>query len=308
MSAEQLDNLPVLYEQLEDLEEDFEQVELELIRQSAKLNKDLYAKREKLVSQIPSFWPLVFEQAPMDIDEYIQPTDSAVLMTSLVGLSVERFELPNGDPRSIAIKFEFSENEYFENKTLEKKFWWRHAKDGWEGLVSEPVDIKWKKGKDLTSGLLPLVVKVWEDDKAGKPADEETQAKKDLKAQMEKTGLGGVSFFAWFGFRGRNISVEESNEARKAAEEKRKARKEGKEVDVMDEDENDEDDEDDEYELEIFPTGDDLAVSIAEDLWPSAIKYFTAAQEADISDADFESGDEMEEDEKEEVPSKKRKA
>jgi hypothetical protein len=212
----------------------------------------------------------------MDIDEYVQPTDSAVLMTALTGLSVERFELPGGDPRSISIKFEFSENEWFENKVLEKKFWWRNAKDGWAGLVSEPVEINWKKGQDLTGGLLSLVHKVWEDDKAGKPADEETQAKKDLKAQMEKTGLGGVSFFAWFGFRGRNISVEESEEARKANEEKRKARKEGKEVDVMDEDKDeDEDDEEDEYELEIFPTADDLAVAIAEDLWPGAIKYFS---------------------------------
>jgi hypothetical protein len=308
MSAQQLDDLPVSYEQLEDLEDDFEEAEMELLRQSAKLTKDLYAKREQVVSQIPSFWPLVFEQAPMDIDEYIQPSDSAVLVTSLVGLSVERFELPGGDPRSIAIRFEFSENEYFEDKVLEKKFWWRNAKDGWSGLVSEPVDIRWKKGKDLTGGMLPLVVKIWEDDKAGKAAVDDTPAKKELQGLMEELGINGVSFFAWFGFRGRAISAEESEEARKANEEKRKARKEGKEVDVMEEDKED-DDEDDEYEFEIFPTGDDLAVAIADDLWPHAIKYFTSAQEADMSDIDFESGDEMDEDEKEEdKPNKKRKA
>lgn len=237
-----------------------------------KMSRELYAKRAKVVSQIPSFWPLVLEQAPPDIDEYIQPTDSAVLLSSLVSLSVERFELPHGDPRSFAIRWEFGENEHFENKVLEKKFWWRHAKDGWEGLVSEPVAIQWKEGKDLTGGMLDLVVKVHAEDKAGQEG--ESESKKALVAQMDKTGLGGLSFFAWFGFRGRNISEEESKAAAKEAQEKRKARKEGKEVDVMDEDD-DEDDDDDEYETEIFPTADDLAVSIAEDLWPGAIKYFS---------------------------------
>ncbi|KKP02084.1 hypothetical protein THAR02_05810 [Trichoderma harzianum] len=305
MSAENIDN-PISYEILEDLEDDFEEVELELLRQQAKLTKDLYAKRAKVVSEIPNFWPLVFEQAPPDIDEYVQPTDSAVLLSSLVNLSVERFELPNGDPRSISIKFEFSENEYFENKVLEKKFWWRRNKDGWAGLVSEPVKINWKADKDLTSGMLDLVYQVWEDDKAGKGDD--TEAKKKLKSQMESTGLDGVSFFAWFGFRGLSISEEENQAALKEEQEKRKARKEGKEVEEEPEEE-DEDDDDDEYEMEIFPTADDLAVCIAEDLWPGAIKYFLAAQEQDaLSDINFESDEEMDDDEEDAQPSKKRKA
>lgn len=184
---------------------------------------------------------------------------------------MERFELPHGDPRSIAIKFEFSENEYFENKVLEKQFWWRRNKDGWAGLVSEPVKINWKAGKDLTSGMLDLVYQVWEDDKADK--GEDTEAKKKLKNQMESTGLDGVSFFAWFGFRGLKITEEENQAAIKEEQEKRQARKEGKEVDD-DMEEDDEDEDDDEYEMEIFPTADDLAVCIAEDLWPGAIKYF----------------------------------
>ncbi|KAJ6438635.1 NAP family protein [Purpureocillium lavendulum] len=306
-------DISVSYEQLEDLEEDFEDVELELLRQQAKLSKDLYAKREKIVAGIPNFWPLVFEQSPPEIDEYIQPGDSALLMGALKSLSVERFELPNGDPRSLAIKFEFSENEHFENTTLEKKFWWREAKDGWAGLVSEPVDIKWKSAdKDLTGGALALVKQVYEDDKAGK-AGEETEAKKKLRELLENTGIGGTSFFAFFGFRGRNISAEESVEATKVAQEKRKARKEGKEVEVKEDEDEDDEDDDDEYELEIFPTADDLAVCIAEDLWPGAIKYFIQAQEQDaLSDMDFESDDDdedMEEaDGEDKPPQKKRKA
>lgn len=211
-----------------------------------------------------------------------------MLLSSLVDLSVERFELPDGDPRSIAIKFEFSENEYFENKVLEKKFWWRRNKDGWAGLVSEPVKINWKPGKDLTSGLLDLVYQVWEDDKAGKGDD--TEAKKKLREQMESTGLDGVSFFAWFGFRGLSISEEENQAALKEEQAKRQARKEGKPVDE-DEDEDDEDDDEDEYEMEIFPTADDLAVCIAEDLWPGAIKYFCEYIHASENSSE-ESGDE----------------
>ncbi|PNY26019.1 nucleosome assembly protein, partial [Tolypocladium capitatum] len=314
MSAENLD-IPIAYEQLEDIEDDFEEVELELLRQQNKLTEALYVKREKVISQIPNFWPLVFEQSPADIDEYIQPSDAALLLGSLKSLSVERFELPQGDPRSLAIKFEFAENEYFENTVLEKKFWWRRAKDGWAGLVSEPVDIKWKADKDLTAGLLALASKVWEEDKAGKT--EETEAKKKLKEQMANTGLGGVSFFAWFGFRGRNITPEENREATEKEQERRQARREGKEVEVDDDDDDeDEEEDDDEYELEIFPTAEDLAVAIAEDLWPGAIKYFTQAQEQDaMSDMDFESDDDEEmegaddeADGEDSAPRKKRKA
>jgi hypothetical protein len=264
---------PVSYEQLEELEDDFEDVELEMLRYQHKLSKDLYAKREKVVSQIPSFWPLAIEQCPPDIDEYIQPADANLLLNHLTGLTVERFELPDGDPRSVSIKWEFSENEFFENKTLEKKFWWRNALDKWSGHVSEPVEIKWKEGKDLTNGMLALSKQIFDEEAAGKT--EETEAKKKLKEQIDETGLGSLSFFAWFGFRGRKISADEHKEATKKDEERRKNIKAGKKVEEMEEDDDEDDDDLDEYEYEIFPTGDDLAICIAEDLWPNAIKYFS---------------------------------
>ncbi|QUC18885.1 uncharacterized protein UV8b_03126 [Ustilaginoidea virens] len=294
MSAEDVDNT-VHYEQLDDLEDDFDQVDLEILRIQDKMTRDLFAKREKTICQIPNFWPLVFERAPPEIDEYIQPTDAAVI-ASLKSLSVERFELPNGHPRSVSIKFEFAENDYFENTTLEKKFWWRHAKDGWEGMVSEPVDINWKPNKDLTNGLLSLANKIHQEDKAGK-REEQTPAKKELIKKLETTSLDAVSFFNFFGFRGRFITEEESREAARAEEEKRKARKEGKEVDEakLDADE-DEDEDDGEYEFEIFPNADDVALTIAEDLWPEAIRYFREGEElAALSEMDFEDEDEDEE-------------
>lgn len=196
-----------------------------------------------------------------------------------------------GDPRSVSIRFEFAENEYFEDKVLEKKFWYRRSKDGWTGLVSEPVPIAWKKDRDLTGGLLDMVCKAWDKESTsnGKAAAERglTAEQKALKKKIENTGMGGLSFFAWFGFIGRKISAEESAAAT-ALEQKRRERrmavKNGsKAEEVEDEDEDEEasegegEDEDDDLgmSLEIFPDGDDLAVAFTEDLWPGAIKYFS---------------------------------
>lgn len=290
------------------------------------VKQPLYAKRHALVSQIPNFWPLVFEQAPPDIDEFIQPSDSSLLLTSLNSLSVSRFEIENGgqgDPRSLCFRFEFNENDHFEDKVIEKKFWHRRSKSGWSGLVSEPIEIRWKKGKDLTAGLLSTAKKVWDVqqlkiDQITKSGDL-TADERALKKKIENTGLGGMSFFAWFGYVGRNVSAEESLEATEKARKERLTRQDANSANGhsdADIDEDDEDDDDDDNELEIFPEGENLAIAIADDLWPNAIKYFTQAQEQDeVSDDDFESnaGDEkepMEEDEAysdEEPPAKRQK-
>lgn len=291
------------------------------VRQDALVKQPLFAKRHALVSQIPNFWPLVFEQAPPDIDEFIQPSDSSLLLTSLTSFSVSRFEIENerhGDPRSLCFHFEFNDNDLFEDRVIEKKFWQRRSKSGWSGLVSEPVEIRWKKGKDLTGGLLSTAKKVWDAQQRrlnqNQPPQELTPDERALKRKMENTGLGGMSFFAWFGYVGRNVSAEESLEATEKARKERLARQEGtstnghNDVDI--------DDDDDDNEFEIFPEGENLAIAISEDLWPNAIKYFTQAQEQDeVSDDDFESntGDEkepMEEDDAysdEEPPAKRQK-
>ncbi|WP_348231217.1 hypothetical protein, partial [Salmonella enterica] len=85
-----------------------------------------------------------------------------------------------------------------------------------------------------------------------------------------------------------------SEEGRKVEEQKKADRKAGKFEEDDDDDMDEDDDDEDEYEYEIFPTADDLAVFIAEDLCPGAIKYFTNAQEADDipSDLEFEEMDE----------------
>lgn len=250
----------------------------------------------------------------------------------MTSLSVSHFEI-DVDPRSIAITLEFAPNDFFENTKLEKKFWFRKAKDGWSGLVSEPVDIKWKKGNDLTGGLLGMVCKAWE----RRGANGEVKEEKELRKKIENTGMGGLSFFAWFGFIGRRISAEESKETAKLDNAKKAARSTGKPLPSAAENGEAEDDDNAQMELEaaleIFPDGDDLAVAFSEDLWPGAIRYFSMfsiplfvvlllifiaqAQEQDtLSDADFESGDEEEtmkalaemDSEDEGPPSKKQRA
>ncbi|EKD14753.1 uncharacterized protein L3040_002817 [Drepanopeziza brunnea f. sp. 'multigermtubi'] len=324
--AAALEDTPVSYEDLAEIEREFDQVETEIIRQQLALTKHLYARRSKTVAQIPNFWPLVLEQAPPDIDQYIQPSDSALLLSSLASLSVSHFEaeLPHGDPRSVSIRFDFQENEYFRDASLEKRFWWRRATDGWTGLVSEPVPIDWKAGRDLTGGVLGLVVKAWEAERkssssvvdggggGGAAKDKKkkkaglTPEQKALKKHIDGTGMGGLSFFAWFGFIGRNITAEESAAANALEARRREARKAGSAHDTDKDGDGEKGEQDTETEdtegedevdmsLEIFPEGDDLAVAISEDLWPSAIKYFTQAQEQDaLSDADFESDDDEE--------------
>lgn len=224
-----------------------------------------------------------------------------MLLTSLTSLSVSRFEIENGgigDPRSLCFRFEFNDNDHFEDRVIEKKFWQRRSRDGWSGLVSEPVDIRWKKGKDLTGGLLGTVKKVWDAHKTkakdgiAKPGELDPDERL-LKKKMENTGLGGMSLFAWFGYVGRNVSAEESQLATEKARRERQARQAGDASTHNgdgDSDRDDEDEDEDENELEIFPEGENLAIALAEDLWPNAIKYFTQAQEQDeVSDDDFES-------------------
>ncbi|KAI9733469.1 MAG: hypothetical protein M1818_007217 [Claussenomyces sp. TS43310] len=327
--AAALEDTPVTYEDLADIEQDFDHVETEIIRQQVKLTGSLYERRQKTVAQIPNFWALVLEQAPPDIDQYIQPSDSALLLTRLTSLYVSHFEIEgpdsseHGHPRSFSIKLEFAENDYFEDTVLEKKFWYRRAKDGWAGLVSEPVPVKWKKGKDLTNGLLDLACAAREAEKRGDAAQATSReaeqlklnsAQEALRKAVEKLSLGGLSFFNWFGYIGRRITADESAEATKLEAERREKKRQGQKAESSTDEADDEEDilpGDLDMALEIFPGGDELALAFNEDLWPDAIQYFSElksgpveaghayandeiaeAQEEDgISDSDFESED-----------------
>ncbi len=288
------------------------------MRKQYGLQGPIYAKRNALIARIPYFWRLVFEQAPPEIDTYVQPSDSEVLNACLTNITVERFEIApapaagaalqangagngsgdgiaekaRGDPRSLLIRFEFAANEYFFDDVLEKRFWYRRGKDGWTGLVSEPVRVAWKEGKDLMEGLGDLACDAWEEERnlraegKGDEAVRSAPVWKELLERVEASTPGSLSFFAWWGYRGRLVSAEESEQAVKAEREKRKGITVGEECTRAgnaggDKEYGEEDDEDieeeeneDVYAHEIFPLGDELAISIAEDLYPGAIKYF----------------------------------
>lgn len=247
------------------------------------LSAPLYAKRQEVVSKIENFWPLVFEQSPPDVDRYITPND-ANIFAKLKSLDVKRFEIPMGpekiqgdagDPRSIVIRFEFDENDYFTNSVLEKKFWYRRSKDGWSGLVSEPVKIDWK-GEDPTAGLTDAAFAVFEErKKAGDMKKKGFAAHKKLLGLIENNNVDNTSFFAWFGYVSatRYISAEESAQANKEYKERQDKRSQGEKVESPEPEE--EDMADMSGDDEVHPEGDELAQLIAEDVWPNAIKYFS---------------------------------
>lgn len=233
----------------------------------------LYAKRQKIISRIPEFWSTVFLSPPPQIGQYVQPSDLD-LLAHITSFQVERFEIDDsgtkGDPRSIRITFEFGPNDIIEDKKLVKELRYRHAKKGGrEGLVSNPVPIKWKtKKKDLTRGLGPCAVSLFEAEKAVKlkiNGDEVDAVSREGLWQnervlqglrrMEELGEDRLGFFAWFYYRGVDLSA-------------RNGKAGGKE------DDEGADSDDGLRDVEIFPGGSDMANFLAEHLWEDAVDLY----------------------------------
>lgn len=285
------------------------------MRKSVPILNPLFKKRAEIINMPEvqgDFWVRVFSSAPAEIDEYILPTDAGALGACLKNMNVERFEVDeqgNGEPRSLRFTFEFNacEESPFENTKLVKDFYWRKQsiktskgkRRTWEGLVSEPVRINWKKDRDLTKGLLDAVCDLFDAEKKGgkrtelkeyetlikKITEVEAQAEKEEEDEdeddedMEDYSPAGVSFFSFFGYRGRDVSAEQSKEASKEDDERYAKIVKGEPVD--DDDEGDEDDDEDDLDLiddledvEIFEDGEELAIALAEDLWTDAMKYY----------------------------------
>ncbi|KAF1918746.1 NAP family protein [Ampelomyces quisqualis] len=314
MQTESEEVLMARFEELSVLEKEFEDVELEIIRKAEALHAPLYTKRAEFIAKIPHFWSLVFEQAPPEIDNFIQPSDSKVFAECFDTFEVSRFEIddPNGSPRSFSLKFGFKENEYFEDRILEKKFWFRRSRD-WAGLVSEPVQIHWKKGKDLTGGLTDAAYKLGEarkklasdsSDMAARRKETKLTEYQKLVELIETSSQSSVSFFGIFSFVSgyRWISAEESAKVEKEDKANLEKIRRGEKTE---DDEDEEEDTQDYQEVEVFPEADEIVTIIAEDMWPNAIKYYKATfdeeeDDEDLSDLDVEGfdsdADAMEED------------
>ncbi|KAL5334385.1 nucleosome assembly protein [Aspergillus crustosus] len=318
------------------LEQQFIHTEVEQLRQSIVSFRPLFEKRAKLISHpevTSNFWLRVLSNAPAEIDEYITSSDAAILGQSLKNLTVERFEVDEkgqGEPRSVRFIFDFhtdERNPYFENDKLVKEFYWRKQvlttpsgkKRTCDGLVSEPVRINWKKDKDVTKGVLDATVDLFEAEKKGgerkdlpefKTLIEKLAEVEDVEEEEDdEDDLGlasGSSFFNFFGYRGSDVTAEQSADVTKEENERLEKILKGEKVDD-DEADDDEEVEDDFETIESFPGGQELAGAIADDLWPNAVKYYVQSFEEgpDFEEEDFD--DEDDEDDEEAPPLKKTK-
>ena len=241
---------------------------------------------------------------PAVIESSIQSCDLQIL-SSLKAIEVFRFEVDDdpehGDPRSFKIVFEFDSGLFLEDKVLEKRFWYRRSKDGWAGLISEPVRIKWKLNADPTLGLLDIAVDAYEEWLKGSGTISTSQGSKRCSTDASFDGAGAysrlvnaledldphsISLFAFFGYRGRNVTAEESAEAMTAqspscqnsfgdavSEGKRSVSEPSLRSLIRKTTPSNSDDEDP-LAHEIFPAGEEVANALCEDLFPSALRYF----------------------------------
>lgn len=253
------------------------------MRRHWQLSEPLFARRKALIPRIPHFWSLVFDEAPPEIENYIQPSDSRFFAEYLKHFEVDRFELDD-EPRSFTLRFEFGENPHFEETVVEKKFWFRRSLDDWSGYVSQPVAIKWKQGKDLTNGLTDATCKLWakwkqlggEEKRKGFSIMQDDDTYTSLKDKLEHSDFRTHSFFTLFTHVSthRYVSAEESIEATKKENERRAARSAGKPV-AEDEDEAESDPRVDDSDVTACPHGEDLATVLVEELYNNAVKYFS---------------------------------
>lgn len=274
------------------------------MRQSILSFRPLYEQRAKIIAHPEvqnTFWSRVFANASGDVDDHLTPPDAAILHSSLKNLTVERFEVNEkgeGEPRSIRLIFEFhtgDENPFFENDKLVKDLYWRKQvfttesgnKKTWNGLVSDPVRINWRKDMDVTKGLLDAACDLFDAEKKGGQRRELPEFKK-LKAKLDEMQaieedeeddedpmkrISGQSFFNFFGYRGGDVTAEQSAASTKEENERFEKALKGEAVED-DEADDDEEVDDDFDEIEICAAGDALAHIVAEDLWPNAMKYY----------------------------------
>jgi len=275
MSELKSDEVVRQFNQLAELEREFDKVDVEILRETTIKQSPLYDKRNAITSAISGFWPHVFEDASSSLgfDEHITPEDAEVL-AHLTELNVTRPNAEKGDPRDIEFRFTFKDNDYMPAQTVTKLFTYQDGRPGSPGLISTPTKIEWKDTKDLTFGVNKAAIEAFEERKA--------------KAQDKKAKLGGKeqellrllnknsqSFFTWFSYTGSHRDLNEDDD------------------DIEDLD--DEDEGGITRPVDPFPFGDELAIQLAEDVFPHAVKYFTSSLEEtddeDDADIDLDSDD-----------------
>ncbi|TGJ79600.1 hypothetical protein E0Z10_g9172 [Xylaria hypoxylon] len=300
MSSSEADVLidPQTIKELHLFEAAISDVDTEVTAKQYLMSRDIFAARQKTIAKIPSFWAVTFDNAASELEARRRHPRRP--------RGLDKF----GEPRSLQFTFRFGDNEWFSDKELTKVFYFRYGKDGSAGLVSEPIKINWKSpAKDLTQGLSDAALAFWNAQKANASqkldgvlandarhtrdaAAKDIPEYQSLAKKLESNVEGALSFFNFFSYRGRWISAAEHVEAKAELFAKRKAAQAGQEIEEDDED--DDDDEDfTEEAVETFPAGHEVAVTLAEDIFPNAIDYFMG----NTIDSDIEIDDDDDEDE-----------
>lgn len=320
---------PSAIRELQLIEASLSDVDTEITAKQYLMTKDILAARQSTITKIPGFWAVVFDHASSELEAAITGSDLEVFAKALKGIEIGRPEIPAsanaaqvglehfGEPRSVTIRFHWAENEWFSDAVLEKSFFYRYGKDGSAGLVSDPIRVNWKPGKDLTEGLTDAAYAFWaaqrqnpaeqqldgvlvgDARKARDAAARQLPEYKALADRLEAATNGAISFFNFFSYRGRWTSAAESVEARAELQAKRQSALEGRGGLEEDDDEDDEDEDFPEEDVETFPAGHEVAVSIAEDIFPSAIEYFladTIDSDDELDDVEIDNSDDEDDD------------
>ncbi|CCX05810.1 hypothetical protein FPQ18DRAFT_402043 [Pyronema domesticum] len=261
--------------QLAEIEKEFEQSEVEILRYTTLNQAKLFEKRDAVIAKIKGFWPHVLEDAAgsCGFDEYITPED-AMLLIHVSSIKVTRPNAEKGDPRDIQISVTLDDNDWTPAQTIVKDFTYQSV-DGRTvtetGLISKPVEIKWKAGKDLTFGVNKAAIEAFEERVAGNGTYKKGPKEEALLALLMKQPS---TFFNWFSYSGVHLALGEEPQ---------------------------DDEEAEKSPVEPFAFGDEIAISFAEDVYPSAVKYFTTSlededEDEDDEDIDIDSDDDDEED------------
>lgn len=169
VQQETIENIDKIQNEIDNLNELASEEILKVEQSYNKLRKPHYEKRASLISQIKNFWVTVFVNHPQ-ISALLDEEDEAALHF-LTSVEVEESD----DIKSgYEIKFHFSENQYFTNSVISKKFTVPNDGDG--ELTCKATQIDWKPKMDLTK------------------RQNETGVKPGQKRQLEEP----ESFFSWF--------------------------------------------------------------------------------------------------------------
>ncbi|KAL4888600.1 nucleosome assembly protein-domain-containing protein [Aspergillus ambiguus] len=293
------------------LDRQFQKVSLQLQGRQIVALRPQIAERERLVESTElkkDFWPRVL-QGSQRLEEYLTGADVDIVSYA-TKVDIEFIELNDngeGEPRSFRLTIHFAPNPYFTNTQLVKEFYWRKrlvltAKGKTrfeEGYASTPVAVDWKENRDASRGLMKAVMDLFNAERAapGKKRTElpeytalgerlaenaqaaELEVDEDDRQDLDALSPAGVTFFAFFAFRGLDVTAEQSAEAVKADEERYQKMANGEDVDDEDDDEDDEDPDDDLEDVEIFQDGEEVAQIFAEDIWPNALKLYSKRPE-----------------------------